>query len=259
MWRSVCLRRRAFERRRSNRSPKSQELRGRLFTIASAEKTASTSLACVAQDIEHGRCSLAMGSVVERQRDAARVGQAQRDPERARERRDDCCGREQQRPHGVIVAGMQLALGFVAVAWAMIGYSLADSPTGSAAWLYDIFNGGTGNTGNPEKVLSRDDMLDEITLFWLTNTAASSARLYLEQAQLLAKRNNPGRVDLPVAVSVFPHDLPAARSWAPQVYPNLFYWHELERGGHFASLEVPELFTNELRQSFRSFRTTERR
>jgi pimeloyl-ACP methyl ester carboxylesterase len=136
----------------------------------------------------------------------------------------------------------------------MIGYSLADSPVGQAAWLYDIFNGGTGNTGNPENVLSRDDLLDEITLYWLTDTAASSARLYLEQAQLLGKHNNPGRVDLPVAVSVFPHDLLPARSWAPQVYPRLFYWRELNRGGHFASLEVPELFTNELRCCFRSFR-----
>src|SRR2546429_4596374 len=93
----------------------------------------------------------------------------------------------------------------------MIGYALADSPVGQAAWIYDIFNGGTGNTGRPEDVLTRDDMLDEITLFWLTDSAASSARLYLEQAHLLGKRNNPGRVDLPVAVSVFPNDLPAAR------------------------------------------------
>jgi pimeloyl-ACP methyl ester carboxylesterase len=93
-------------------------------------------------------------------------------------------------------------------------------------------------------------------MFWLTNTAASSARLYLEQAERLGKRNNPGRVDFPVGVSVFPHDLPAARSWAPQVYPQLFYWHELARGGHFASLEVPELFTEELRRCFRSFRNT---
>jgi pimeloyl-ACP methyl ester carboxylesterase len=139
----------------------------------------------------------------------------------------------------------------------MIGQVLADSPAGQAAWIYDIFNGGTGNTGHPENVLSRDDMLDEITLFWLTNTAASSARLYMEQAQLLGRHNNPGRVDLPVAVSVFPHDLPAARSWAPQVYPRLFYWNELARGGHFASLEVPELFTNELRRCFRSFRSVE--
>ena len=136
----------------------------------------------------------------------------------------------------------------------MIGYSLADSPLGQAAWIYDIFNAGTGGTGRPENALSRDAMLDEITLYWLTNTAASSARFYLEQAHLLGKRNNPGRVDLPVAVSVFPNDLPAARSWAPLVYPNLYYWHELDRGGHFAQLEVPDLFVAELREAFRKFR-----
>ena len=136
----------------------------------------------------------------------------------------------------------------------LIGYALADSPVAQAAWIYDLFNSGTGYTGHPENVLSRDDMLDEITLFWLTNTAGSSARLYLEQAQLLGKNNNPGRVDLPVGVSVFPHDLPAARSWASWVYPKLFYWNELDRGGHFASLEVPELFTDELRRCFRSYR-----
>jgi pimeloyl-ACP methyl ester carboxylesterase len=136
----------------------------------------------------------------------------------------------------------------------LIGYALADSPVGQAAWIYDIFNRGTGATGRPDKVLGRDDMLDEITLYWLTNTAASSARFYLEQAELLGKRSNPGRVDLPVAVSVFPNDLLPARSWAPLVYPNLVYWRELDRGGHFASLEVPELFTEELRRSFRPFR-----
>ena len=136
----------------------------------------------------------------------------------------------------------------------LLGYALADSPVGQAAWIYDIFNGGTGATGRPEDALSRDDMLDEITLFWLTDTAASSARFYLEQAEILGKRNNPGRVELPVGVSVFPHDLPPARSWAPQVYPRLTYWHELDRGGHFAPLEVPELFTEELRRCFRSFR-----
>jgi pimeloyl-ACP methyl ester carboxylesterase len=136
----------------------------------------------------------------------------------------------------------------------LIGYALADSPVAQAAWIYDIFNAGTGATGRPEDVLSRDDMLDEITLYWLTDTAASSARLYLEQAQLLGKRNNPGRIELPAAVSVFPHDLPPAHSWAPQVYPKLFYWHELARGGHFAALEVPELFTEELRRCFRSLR-----
>jgi pimeloyl-ACP methyl ester carboxylesterase len=139
----------------------------------------------------------------------------------------------------------------------LAGYLLADSPVAQAAWIYDIFDAGTGNTGQPETVLSRDAMLDEITLYWLTNSSASSARVYLEQANLLKGRNNPGRVDLPVAVSVFPHDLPAARSWASAVYPRLFYWNELERGGHFASLEVPDLFTQELRRSFRATHRTQ--
>jgi epoxide hydrolase len=135
-----------------------------------------------------------------------------------------------------------------------IGYPLADSPVGQAAWIYDIFNAGTGNTGQPETALSRDQMLDEITLYWLTNSSASSARFYREQAQLLGKRNNPGRVDLPVGVSVFPNDLIPARSWADAVYPNLIYWNELDRGGHFASLEVPQLFTQELRAFARKVR-----
>jgi pimeloyl-ACP methyl ester carboxylesterase len=138
----------------------------------------------------------------------------------------------------------------------LAGYMLADSPVAQAAWIYDIFNAGTGNTGDPEAVLSLDAMLDEITLYWLTNSAASSARFYLEQAAILNKRNNPGRIDLPVGVSVFPHDLPAARSWAPAVYPHLFYWNELDRGGHFASLEVPDLFTQELRRCFQAVRSS---
>jgi len=137
----------------------------------------------------------------------------------------------------------------------LAGYLLADSPVAQAAWIYDIFNGGSGNTGNPEKLLSRDDMLDEITLYWLTSSAASSARFYFEQSAILGKRNNPGRAELPVGVSVFPNDLPAARSWAELVYPRLFYWHELDRGGHFAQLEVPELFTEELRRCFHAARS----
>jgi epoxide hydrolase len=136
----------------------------------------------------------------------------------------------------------------------LAGYLLADSPVAQAAWIHDIFNAGTGDTGHPEAMLSLNHMLDEITLYWLTNSAASSARFYLEQASLLGERNNPGRVDLPVAVSVFPQDLPPARSWAPAVYPQLFYWNEVERGGHFASLEVPNLFTQEMRRSFRVLR-----
>ena len=137
----------------------------------------------------------------------------------------------------------------------LAGYVLSDSPLAQAAWIYDMFNAGTGNRGDPEAVLSRDAMLDEITLYWLTNSAASSARFYLEQSALLGKRNNPGPVDLPMGISVFPHDLPAARSWATLLYPRLFYWNELDRGGHFASLEVPELFTEEMRRCFRAWRS----
>ncbi len=135
-----------------------------------------------------------------------------------------------------------------------IGYALMDSPGGQAAWIYDIYNAGTGNVGDPEKAISRDKVLDEITLYWLTGTAASSARFYYEQRALLGKSSNPGRVDLPVGVSLFPHDLPAPRSWAKDVYPNLFYWHELDQGGHFASLEKPGLFVEELRACFRKVR-----
>lgn len=136
----------------------------------------------------------------------------------------------------------------------LAGYLLADSPVAQAAWLYDIFDGGTGATGRPEDLIPIDDMLDEITLYWLTNSSASSARFYREQAAILKGRNNPGVVDLPVGVSVFPHDLPPAKSWAPLVYPNLFYWNEVNRGGHFAQLEVPELFVAELRNCFSKVR-----
>ena len=138
-----------------------------------------------------------------------------------------------------------------------IGYALMDSPAGQAAWIYDIFNAGTGERGNPEEALTRDQMLDEITLYWLTGTAASSARFYFEQRALLGRPNNAGRVDLPVGVSRFPNDLPAPRSWANDMYPNLFYWNELDSGGHFASLEKPELFTQELRKCFQKVRQSD--
>jgi len=138
-----------------------------------------------------------------------------------------------------------------------IGYALTDSALGQAAWLYDIYNSGTGNTGDPAAGIERDKILDEITLYWLSGSAASSARFYMEERARLGKHNNPGRVDLPVGVSVFPHDLPAPRSWAKAVYPNLFYWHNLNQGGHFAALEKPELFVEELRNCFREVRHTD--
>jgi len=134
-----------------------------------------------------------------------------------------------------------------------IGYSLMDSPAGQAAWIYDIYHAGTGNRGKPENFIAREKILDDITLYWLTETAASSARFYLEQVARFGDRG-PGRVELPVAVSKFPYDLPAPRSWASQVYPNLLFWHDLDSGGHFASLEKPEKFIQELRAFRRSVR-----
>jgi pimeloyl-ACP methyl ester carboxylesterase len=135
-----------------------------------------------------------------------------------------------------------------------IGYALADSPVGQAAWIYEKFHDWTDNNGDPESALTRDEMLDNITLYWLTDTAASSARIYFEHAGIVGK-NNSGRVDLPVGCSIFPHEIvPAPRSWAERLFPKLIYWNELDRGGHFAAFEQPALFTKELRDCFRSLR-----
>lgn len=130
-----------------------------------------------------------------------------------------------------------------------IGYALADLPAGQAAWLYEQFRSWTDNNGEPESALTRDEMLDDITLYWLTDTAAFSARMYFENA---ASSPNLGIVDLPVGCSIFAHEIfRAPRSWAERVFPHLIYWNELDRGGHLAAFEQP-LFTQELRSCFRS-------
>ncbi len=135
-----------------------------------------------------------------------------------------------------------------------IGYPLADSPAGQAAWIYEKFHAWTDNKGDPEDALTRDQMLDNITLYWLTNTAASSARMYAEHFDL-GEAGNAGVVVLPVGVSIFPRELfPAPRDWAEQFYPKLIYWHEAERGGHFAAFEEPLLFVQELRAFARKVR-----
>jgi pimeloyl-ACP methyl ester carboxylesterase len=135
-----------------------------------------------------------------------------------------------------------------------IGYALADSPVGQAAWIYEKFHAWTDNDGDPESALTRDEMLDIITLYWLTDTAASSARIYFEHAGIVG-RNNSGVVDLPVGCSIFPREIvPAPRSWAERLFPRLIHWNELDRGGHFAAFEQPALFAKELRDCFRSLR-----
>ena len=138
-------------------------------------------------------------------------------------------------------------------------YGIADSPVGLAAYFLDhdarsyeliarVFDGKTEG-------LTRDDILDNITLTWLTNTAISGARLYWENkgASFFAVKG----VSVPVAVSVFPDELyPAPRSWAERAYPKLIHYNKLDKGGHFAAWEQPKLFSEELRAGFRSIRKT---
>jgi pimeloyl-ACP methyl ester carboxylesterase len=132
-----------------------------------------------------------------------------------------------------------------------IGYSLADSPVGLAAWCYDKFADWVLTRGEPERSLTRDEMLDNITLYWLTNTATSAARIYWEN------NANPRAVDvgIPAAVTVFPGEIyQVPKSWAERAYHKLVYYHRVDKGGHFAAWEEPRLFSEELRTAFRSLR-----
>jgi pimeloyl-ACP methyl ester carboxylesterase len=146
-----------------------------------------------------------------------------------------------------------------------IGYPLTDSPVGMAAWMLDhdpdsyakisrafVDNAPTGG-------LTRDHILDNLTLYWLTGTAASAARIYWEETQAvvasLTSGRKPPKLSLPVAFTVFPNEIfQAPRSWAEKVYPNLIYFNEAGQGGHFAAWEQPETFSQEMRAAFRSLR-----
>lgn len=137
-----------------------------------------------------------------------------------------------------------------------LGYSLSDSPVGLATWIYEKFHAWTDNKGNPEDALSLDRMLSNISLYWLTNTGPSSIRIYWErQADGVGAQFAGPKLDLPVAATVFPYEIyPAPKSWAEQTYSNLIYWNEVDKGGHFAAFEQPQLFAEELRSAFRSLR-----
>jgi pimeloyl-ACP methyl ester carboxylesterase len=133
-----------------------------------------------------------------------------------------------------------------------IGFALADSPAGQAAWIYDKFQSKTDNTGLAEDALSRDEILDAISLYWFTNSAASSARIYWENNG--SSMAGP-RLTLPVAVTVFPRDIPRLpRNWIEDTYTNLIHYGEAARGGHFAAFEQPEILVNEIRDGLRSLR-----
>ena len=138
-----------------------------------------------------------------------------------------------------------------------LGYSLTDSPAGLAAWFYDKFADWTDSGGEPERALTKDEMLDDITLYWLTNTGTSSARLYWENNNnnFNAVEQKIAEIAVPVAVTVFPGEIyRTPRSWAERAYHNLIYFHEVDKGGHFAAWEQPELFAAEMRAAFRSLR-----
>jgi pimeloyl-ACP methyl ester carboxylesterase len=146
-----------------------------------------------------------------------------------------------------------------------VGYSLMDSPVGLAAWMLDHDPDSykkishTFVDGEPVGGLTRDRILDNITLYWLTSTATSAARLYWEETQsigaALASGQKPPKLSLPVGFTVFPSEIiQAPRSWVEKVYPNLIYYHQADKGGHFAAWEEPELFAAELRAAFRSLR-----
>ncbi|MFC4244938.1 epoxide hydrolase family protein [Gryllotalpicola reticulitermitis] len=134
-----------------------------------------------------------------------------------------------------------------------IGFALADSPAGQAAWIYEKFQSKTDNRGLAEDALSIDDMLDAISLYWFTNSAASSARIYWENRS--ATMAGP-KLALPVAVTVFPRDIPRLpRSWIEDTYTDLIHYGEAEKGGHFAALEQPEILISEIRTGLRSLRS----
>jgi pimeloyl-ACP methyl ester carboxylesterase len=138
-----------------------------------------------------------------------------------------------------------------------IGYSLEDSPAGLAAWIYDKFADWTYSDGEPERALTLDEMLDDISLYWFTETATSSARLYWENNNnnFNASSQKTADIALPVAVTVFPGEIyRAPKSWAERAYRKLVYYNEVDKGGHFASWEQPELFSSELRAAFRQMR-----
>ena len=133
-----------------------------------------------------------------------------------------------------------------------MGYGLLDSPVALATYIYEKFQVWSDNNGDPEQALSTTTMLDDITLYWLTRSGASAGRFYWE---------NPGNsfaggtIEVPVAVSVFPREIyQVPKSWAIKTFPKLIYFNEVDKGGHFAAMEQPKIFTDELRRAFVSLR-----
>jgi pimeloyl-ACP methyl ester carboxylesterase len=131
-----------------------------------------------------------------------------------------------------------------------LGYGLVDSPAAQAAWIVEKFWAWTDCDGHPENVLTRDEMLDNVMLYWLPAAGVSSARLYWESYS----RMRSEQVSTPTCASIFPKEIfRPSRRWAERTFTDIRYWNELDKGGHFAAFEQPELFVSELRSAFRQW------
>jgi pimeloyl-ACP methyl ester carboxylesterase len=139
-----------------------------------------------------------------------------------------------------------------------IGYALADSPAALCGWIVDKFWSWTDHDGDLQSVISRDELLDNLMLYWLPRTGASSARLYWESIGRVNEWISGAVTDtvsVPVGCSVFPRELQRpSRRWAERRFTDIRYWHEPQHGGHFAALEQPTLFVDEVRTCFQTLR-----
>ncbi|AMG39685.1 epoxide hydrolase family protein [Achromobacter xylosoxidans] len=144
-----------------------------------------------------------------------------------------------------------------------IGYALNDSPLALAMWMYEKFWDWTDNGGKPEDALSRDQMLDDISLYWFTGTGTSASRLYWEgvgetirsHTFFSSSRSGGGKIDLPMGATLFPSEtFNPPRKWAEQAWNRIFHWNRVEAGGHFAAFEQPAIFAREMWTAFRAFR-----
>ncbi len=134
-----------------------------------------------------------------------------------------------------------------------LGYALTDSPSGQAAWILEKFWAWTDCDGHPENIFTRDELLDNVMLYWVTASAASSARLYWESFG--PKRRTAHTVKVPTGVAVFPKEIVTpVRKWMEAGFANITHWSEMPRGGHFAAFEQPDLFVREVRDFFRKIR-----
>ncbi len=132
-----------------------------------------------------------------------------------------------------------------------LGYGLSDSPAGQLAWIIEKFYAWTDCDGHPENAIGRDDLLDNVMLYWATGSATSSARIYWESFG----RGTRPHVEVPTGFAVYPKEIfPPVRAWVGEIYPNVQYWREYDKGGHFAAFEVPDTFVADLRDFFRLVR-----